>query len=266
MKKSTGFAWALLVIGAGCCIAAGVMGMNWHKLLPHSEAQQVADSIVETTKTAATQQHPAVNDNISCLNIDMESANVTVTVGSEWCIEGDKYTTWSQNGDTMNIERKLLSFGRDKCAAVNITVPQAEFQDLSCSLDAGSLTMNGIQVTRELDCDVDAGKMKLSNMTANDAFFDGGASKLEYTGILTGDCSIEIDAGSIDMKLLPGSDIHTITGDNDLAGVAIEQDGTPLYDSSMLNDNIQLTTDYAGNGALDVSCDAGMANITLTTK
>ena len=267
MKKSTGFAWALLGIGVGCCIAAGVMGANWHKLLHHSEAQQAEDSIVETTQIAVTQQNPPVNAKISCLNIDMEAADVTVTVGSEWSITGDKYTTWSQNGDTMDIERKLSSFGtKNKNAAVDITVPQTEFQDLSCSVDAGSLTMNGIRVTRELDCDVDAGKMKLTNMTANNAFFDGGASRLEYTGVLNGDCSIEIDAGSIEMKLLPGSTIHTITGDTDLAGITIKQDGKPLYDSSMLSDSTQLTTDYAGTGTLDISCDAGAADITLTTK
>lgn len=266
MKKSTGFAWALLGIGVGCCIAAGVMGINWDRFvqpLIHrgSGAQQVVTTAETTVETLTT------NGTITCLDIDMQAANVTVQVGSEWNLEADKYTTWEQTDDhTMYITRTIPSIIGDKCADVTITVPQAEFQEVDCSLDAGTLTMNGLKVTGEFDCDMDAASAVLTDMTANNADFSVEAGGVDYTGSLTGDCSAETDAGSIRLYLLAGSDIHTVTGDEELAGITVKQDGTVLYESSAPIGDLKLNTAYTGNGTLDIDCSAGAVDVDMTTK
>ena len=266
MKKSTGFAWALLGIGVGCCIAAGVMGVNWNRfvqpLIHHGAgAQQVVTTAEMTVET------PTANGTITCLDIDMQAANVTVQVGSEWKLEADEYTTWEQiDEDTMYITRTIPSVSGNKYVDVTITVPQAEFQEIDCSIDAGTLTMNGLKVTGEFDCDMDAASAVLTDMTANNADFSAEAGSVDYTGILTGDCSAETDAGSISLYLLAGSDIHTVTGDKKLAGIAVKQDGKILCDGSALIGDLELNTAYTGNGTLDIDCNAGAVDVDMTTK
>ena len=265
MKKSTGFAWALLGIGVGCCIAAGVMGVNWNRFVqPLIHRGSGAQRVVTTEET--TVETPTTNGTITCLDIDMQAANVTVQVGSEWNLEADEYTTWKQDGDTMCITRTVPSVAGNKDTDVTITVPQAEFQEVDCSLDAGTLTMNGLKVNGEFDCDMDAASAVLTDMTANNADFSAEAGSVDYTGILTGDCSAETDAGSIDLKLLAGSTIQTITGDKELAGISVKQDGKTLYESSAPIGDLELNTAYTGNGTLDIDCSAGAVDVDMTTK
>lgn len=270
MKKSTIFALILLVAGLVCCVAAVGMGVGsilleeagswptvWHE-------EQAEDKQLQVTT-------------VERLEIDLDSAELTVQQGKTWSLSGGRSTTWRTEGDTLIIEQEdqRNQWRRGSPAPVTLTVPAGDpLHSLDIEVDAGSAEISDIVTISTLTCSVDAGSVTMRNMNTQQlkAEVDVGVIDISAcvggVGVTGAPVQLNCDVGELVLHLTEGSCIGQVSGDVDIGTVDISVDGQQALThdtgvSRALSGAISGTT---GDGLMTIDCDIGNIDISIDTE
>lgn len=224
------------------------------------------------TNAAGEMRTFTVGSDIESLEIDIGAADLKIVSGDEFSLESNhKYLKVKEKNGTLVIseERKSLITTYDGVSAV-LTVPKDfEFKKAEISAGAGKLTVDTLTANTvdldlgagaaEIGClnvpgdgeiDGGTGKLVIRDGELNNTDMDIGVGKLELTGRLTGDCSMDYGVGGAQLVLLGNKDDYQIRIDKGLGSATL--DGEKLNDDSVFGDGENRIDIDGGVGAVDI--------------
>ncbi len=229
-----------------------------------------------------SQSAPASTGEIRRVDIDIAAGIVIVKTGEEAGLQVDgplEYTSYYDE-NTWYIEsiheqglfwRNAAAWlsGRDVTTTFTITVP-ASLDELEVSVDAGESRVSGVNA-RTLNCETDAGSMKIENIIAGSAEFDVNAGEIIVSGsMVETECDLDCDAGQIvfegeangllEASCSAGSIRITVPRPADYGWSAEAELGSVSIDGTQRSGGIGAASSGGNPGALpfyDLDCDLG---------
>ena len=139
----------------------------------------------------------AYSSNIKNINIDVGSTNMIIKKGDILSIDADnvsKKIKIKEQGNTLSIkEKKITIFGNKKGSSIIITIPET-LGDLNIDIGAGKLEISDI-TTDKFSLEQGAGKVDITNLLSNKkATIEGGAGELNITNSKLQDLSLDLGA------------------------------------------------------------------------
>ena len=138
------------------------------------------------------------SSNIKNINIDVGSTNMIIKKGDILSIDADnvsKKFKIKEQGNTLSIkEKKITIFGNKKGSSIIITIPET-LGDLNIDIGAGKLEISDI-TTDKFSLDQGAGKVDITNLLSNKkTTIEGGAGKLHITSSKLQNLDLDLGAG-----------------------------------------------------------------------
>ena len=176
--------------------------------------------------------------------------------------------------DLKNIAKKMRK-GMKKGVSILITVPmgfQADKIDIKVDagkvvaqtllaeeadfeVSAGTIEIEDLTVTEELDLHVGMGKVDISNGSIHDLDLDCDMGKVSLQGILTGENKIDCNMGTVQLKLENSASDYSFFAENDMGTVNINGENYSGFSSK----------EKQGDGDTKVELDVNMGTIEVTT-
>lgn len=280
MRKSTIAACLLLLGGAVCCAAAAGMGVGNVTLANgiaavRSGAGELTFDGFPHLRAFGRQEHTE-DKALACgevehLVLDIDAAELSVRIGDSWHLSGGKSTTWNwdDGSNTLTVKQKQRGWWRHGRYAADIvlTMPEEAVDSVEITVDAGSVTVDGIEVKQSVQCSVDAGVVSLNNLTVGGALeADCDAGSINFSGQVHGPVTLDCDVGTIKAKLLSGSTIGRLTGSVDVGTASVSVNGKPYFSSDGVNKTIDIPLVNAkGQDVLTIDCDMGSISVDMYT-
>lgn len=267
MKKSTIAAFVLLAAGLVCCFVAAGMGVRTALLGAGSSLRMFQ------YQEKAEDKQLQVNS-VERLEIDLDSAELTVQEGESWQLSGGKSTTWRTEGDKLVIEQENERgwWYKNHSAPVTLTVPSdCPLYSLDIDVDAGSAVVSGIVTTRDITCSVDAGSVTMRDIDTQQLEAEVNAGAIDISACVRGigasgaPVQLSCDAGEIILKLAEGSCIGRVSGEVDMGDLTISVNGERVLTrdagiSHELSCRIPGTT---GDGLMKLDCNIGSIEVSI---
>ncbi len=217
-------------------------------------------------------QDSVVDGTVNSLYVDIGAAEIKILSGDSFCVKSNlKDITVKNDGGTLNVIHKSRFNFSINDAVVEIYIPTGhifdsitllngagvlEAETLSADIvkidsGAGKADINNIIAKQKCHIDTGAGKLTVNNADINCLDLDIGTGKIEFKGLLSGDCNIDMGIGAVDIRLLGGKDRYCFDVDKGIGDMII--DGTSVSDGQTVgNGNCHIDIS-GGIGSLDVS-------------
>ncbi len=137
------------------------------------------------------------SSNIKNINVDVGSTNMIIKKGDSLSVNADnvsKEFKIKEDGNTLLIkEKKITIFGNKKSSYTIITIPDT-LDDLNINIGAGKLEISDITADK-FSLDQGAGKVDITNLLSNKTKVNGGAGELNIKNSKLQDLSLDLGAG-----------------------------------------------------------------------
>ena len=195
----------------------------------------------------------AYSSNIKNINIDVVSTNMIIKKGDILSIDADnvsKKFKIKEQGNTLSIkEKKITIFGNKKGSSIIITIPET-LGDLNIDIGAGKLEISDI-TTDKFSLDQGAGKVDITNSKLQDLSLDLGAGKFYFNGTLLGKNEIDQGVGEVILDLQ----------NNDYKFETSKGLGSITINGVSYKNDIKL-----GEGQNIIDIDGGIGSISINTN
>ena len=220
-------------------------------------------------------QTHSVSGEIENLKIEVSAAALEIVSGSSFSVESNhKYLTVKEDNGSLNIsEEKIFGGVSSDGVTVLLTVPEEfVFEDAQISTGAGKVSIDTLCAnTLELDLGAGSadigclnvssaarisggtGKLAIQSGQIHDLSMDLGVGKLELTGKLTGNCTMDYGIGDAELNLLGKKEDYKIEIDKGVGSATL--DGMAMADDSVY-----------GGGENRIDIDGGVGSVRINFK
>ena len=213
------------------------------------------------------------SSNIKNINIDVGSTNMIIKKDDILSIDADnvsKEFKIKEQGNTLSIkEKKITIFGNKKGSSIIITIPET-LGDLNIDIGAGKLEISDI-TTDKFSLEQGAGKVDITNLLSNKkTTIEGGAGELNITNSKLQDLSLDLGAGKFYFNgtLLGKNEIDQGVGEvildlqnNDYKFETSKGLGSITINGVSYKNDVKL-----GEGQNIIDIDGGIGSISINTN
>ena len=205
---------------------------------------------------------------ISSLEIDVEAAELTLSVGDTPCVEcSSSRVDVKLVGDTLRIVEADTLFHRTDIYELNVTLPDVMLTETTVTTGAGKLTIEGLSsewleldlgagessivgltVSRGADIDGGAGRISIKDSMITALEFDMGVGEVDISASLYGENDLDCGVGDLDLELIGVKDSYSIHADKGVGSFTV--DGDPVSDGQTV-----------GTGDIQVNIDSGVGSV-----
>ena len=211
-------------------------------------------------------------DEITDLEIEVATADITITKGTSLTIESDRFGfSLKEKKGKISLEERGGIFALDKNRKVEITVPEGFYFDkaeietgasdingdslkareLELDIGAGSIALDSLEVTDKAKIDCGAGELILNKGKINNLKFSLGVGSARVNSVLTSDCDFECGVGELELNLPDGKDNYSFSLETGLGPVS--------FDSQRIRNSAEI-----GTGVNKVSVEGGVGSVNIT--
>lgn len=231
----------------------------------------VIGGFIDSDATADNIKTYTVSQDITQLEIDINAADFTLTVGDEFKVESNlKDLTVKDTGGTLTvIENK--KWGRDYNNAVltlyiptdfvfekaeietgagRVTVDTLSADKLSLELGAGEAKIAELNAVKEAEIDGGAGKITINGGTLNNLDFNMGVGECNLTAAILGNSELDCGVGAANVTLLGSADDYKIYTSKGIGNVTV--DGQSASDEN---------TYGVGENKIELNCGIGEVKV-----
>ena len=204
------------------------------------------------------------------LDIELESSSLIIKEGSSFGVRtNNKYVDVSVEGKRLIVsEREHLI--NDISNLVVVYIPyNYEFVDFSIESLAGSIEIDKL-VTKKLDFDLGAGKLKIDNLfVLDDAEIEGGTGSIEINNGNINNLDLDLGVGKFVMKvkLLGNNFINCGLGESKITLMGYVDDYkvniSKGIGDAIVGDKIVSNNTVCGTGNVNVNIDGGVGSIVV---
>lgn len=227
---------------------------------------------IESDATADNIKTYTVSQDVTQLEIDINAADFTVTVGDEFAVESNlKDLTVKDTGGVLTIVENKI-WGRDyNNAVLTLFVPadfvfqKAEIETgagrvavdtlsadrLSLELGAGEVKIGELNASQKAEIDGGAGKITIEDGTLNNLDFDMGVGECDLSAAILGNSELDCGVGKANITLTGSKDDYCIQLDKGIGDAKI--DGQSMSDGSIYGDGANKIEISSGVGAVKVN-------------
>lgn len=213
-----------------------------------------------------------VSGDVTNLEIDIGASDFEIVMGDAFKVESNyKYLTVEEKGGRLVIsQRKAFTVGNLNEVATVLTVPKdfvfkeaditagagrmnieaLSANELDIELGAGDTEIRQLNVLHEGEIDGGVGKLSILDGQLCNTDLNIGVGKLEMSGMLTGNSSVDCSVGSVELVLLGSIDDYRIELDKGI--------GEALLNGEAMNDDMVYGS---GNNYIDIEGGIGSMNI-----
>lgn len=215
------------------------------------------------------------NEDISRIDIDIISANLTIKTGNEFKIEtsGNDFKI-NENNYKIEIQEKQFNWFKNKynkeiiiyipenikfdaieidSGAGKIDIEKLITNKLELSLGAGQTTIDNLNVLQKSEIDGGAGEIQILNSKLNNLVLDMGVGKTILKSEITGNSEINAGIGELNVELKGKKDDYRIRATKGIGSIKID-------DIDIVGDNIY------GNGENNIDIDGGIGSIYINLE
>ena len=226
---------------------------------------------IESDATADNVKTYTVSQDITQLEIDINAADFTITMGDEFAVESNlKDLTVKDTGGALTvIENK--KWGRDYNNAVltlyipsdfvfekaeietgagRVTVDTLSADKLSLELGAGEAQIAELNAVKEAEIDGGAGKITINGGTLNNLDFNMGVGECNLTAAITGNSELDCGVGEANITLKGTADDYQIHTSKGIGAVTV--DGQSVTDDRAYG---------SGENKIELTCGIGAVNV-----
>lgn len=223
------------------------------------ESNDLAEQILTQTKERTLENTQSIHS----LNLEISAAEVVVQTGDDWKLETNfkkKYLTSEVKDGILTIGqpshetdiRNLLKL-KNHVPTVTLTVPKdVQLKKLEAYLGAGTMDIKELSAKKS-ELDVSAGTVTLDQLDTHKTDISCDLGEVSGSTRLTGDGSMDVSMGSMDLELLDGSKLAKLNADVSVGDMTLN--GKDFSGSKRLGKT---------GGTLDVDCDMGSIDLTVS--
>ncbi len=210
-----------------------------------------------------------IEGNVSIINIDVASVDITVKTGDKLSAETnnkdievreennklfitEKKRNWYKNNNTdlvVYIPENMIFDGiAIESGAGKVNIDKVFTKKLYLELGAGKVNINYLNVEDEATIEGGAGNFILKDGVINDLDLDMGVGKLEIKSKLTGNNKIDAGVGTLDIDLIGSINDYKINVEKGIGSIKV--DGNEMKDNSTI-----------GNGFNKIDIDGGVGSM-----
>ncbi|MBR2721348.1 MAG: DUF4097 family beta strand repeat protein [Clostridia bacterium] len=224
-------------------------------------------------KLLSEPQAHALEGEIAALRIEISGSTLHVKSGDALSLESNiSDLSVKQSKQTLTVREPRRIFGNSAGGVVTLTLPQgASFSDVEITVGAGVLTLESM-TARELSLELGAGRAEITGLTVtdecslesgtgsvifkdcnlNDAEFDLGVGKLEFSGILNGRSEFNCGVGNVDVRLTGVKDDYSLIASRGIGSITV--DGASVADRQTVG---------TGGRRIEINGGVGTVNVTF---
>lgn len=214
------------------------------------------DDLAKQLNTTVSERTLDDTQSIRSLDLEISAAQVVVQAGDDWKLETNfkkKYLTSTVKDGVLTLEqpsheedvRDLLRSNK-QTPTITLTVPKDRtLKKLKVDLGAGTMELRDLSAKNSV-LDVSAGSVTLDQLNTHTTDVSCDLGEVSGTMSLTGDGSMDVSMGSIDLELLKSSELEEINADTSMGDVTLN--GKDFSGSKRMGKS---------GGTLDLSCDMG---------
>lgn len=214
------------------------------------------NDLVKQLNTTVSERTLDDTQSIRSLDLEIAAAQVVVQSGDDWKLETNfkkKYLTSTVKDGVLTLEQPSCETDisnlrrlKDTTPTVTLTVPKdLTLKKLEADLGAGTMELRNLSAKKSV-LDVSAGSVTLDQLNTHTTDVNCDLGEVTGTICLTGDGSMDVSMGSVDLELLESSQLAEINADTSMGDVTLN--GKDFSGSKRLGKT---------GGTLDLSCDMG---------
>ena len=236
-----------------------------------STATRIIGFFAPDTGNGETAVYDFAGEDIRALEIDVEAAELTVSVGETLYVEcTSSRVNVKLVGSTLTVVEEEAFFHKTDAYKLNVTLPDVMLTEADISTGAGKLTLKGLS-TERLELDLGAGESDISGLTVSrSADVDGGAGRISIKESLITSLEFDMGIGEVDISaaLSGDNDLDCGVGDLDLELIGVKDSysvraskgiGSFTVNGSSVSDGETL-----GSGDIKVNIDSGVGSVRVT--
>lgn len=231
----------------------------------------IIGGFIESDATADNVKTYTVSQDITQLEIEINAADFTVTVGDEFKVESNlKDLTVKDSGRVLAIVENK-KWGRDYNNAVltlyvpenfvfqkakietgagRVTVDSLSADKLSLELGAGEVKITELNASQKVEIDGGAGKITVSGGTLNNLDFDMGVGECNITSAILGNSELDCGVGEANITLTGEKTDYKLFVEKGIGNVTV--DGQGISNESAYGD---------GTNKIDLNCGIGEVKV-----
>lgn len=231
----------------------------------------IIGGFIDSDATADNIKTYTVSQDITQLEIDINAADFTVTVGDEFKVESNlKDLTVKDSGRVLTIVENK-KWGRDYNNAVltlyvpenfvfqkaeietgagRVTVDSLSADKLSLELGAGEVKIDELNATEKVEIDGGAGKITIDGGQLHNLDFDMGVGECNITSAILGNSELDCGVGAANITLVGSADDYKIYTSKGIGNVTV--DGQSARDENTYGD---------GENKIELNCGIGEVKV-----
>lgn len=218
----------------------------------------------------------SVSSNITCLDVSIHAADLTVKEAEGFSVESNlKNLSVEEKNGTLLIKEKKRGFSlNDTAAVLTLYIPKGIlFEKARVETGAGRLTADVLSAN-ELVLELGAGEVKISELNAKrSAEMEGGAGKITINGGNLNDLEFEMGVGQLNLtsSILGNSKLELGVGEANLTLIGTKEDYRLDLEKgigSITVDGESITGENAivGSGANRLDVDGGVGSVHISFR
>lgn len=223
-------------------------------------------------KESSTEISEFSADNITELDIEVATSDISIVKGDTLKIESDRFGfELKEKRGKISLEERGGIFALNKNRKVTIYIPEnftfdkveietgaadieadtIRSRQLSFDIGAGSIELKNLVVTEKASIDCGAGEFFLNSGSVNNLKFSLGVGSASISSVLTAEADFECGVGELDLNLPDGMNNYTFEIETGLGAITL--------DSQKVRSGAVI-----GNGQNKIGIEGGVGSIDIT--
>lgn len=214
-----------------------------------------------------------INEKVSALEVDINFADLEITVGEALKVESNikDLAVLNSDGRLKVLEkRKNINISSKALPVIRITLPEntvleqtelltgvgdifidrLETATLHFEIGAGKAEINKLTATHKSEIDGGAGEITVHGGSLSNLDLDMGVGELKLSSELKGNSELDMGVGEANISIIAEKEDYTVTLDKGIGDVTL--DGASLKDG-----------DVIGNGSNTIDIDSGVGEVNV---